>query len=56
MIYVLIVVGYLGGYVGGYPSTTFHEFTSRENCEAVKAEIMRYAEDSTRIHAFCSPK
>lgn len=56
MIWVLVVVGYLGGYVGGYSSTTFQEFTSKVACEAAVTEITAYAKGSSYIHPFCTAK
>lgn len=55
MVYVLIVVGYLSGYVGG-PITTFQEFTSVERCKAAAAVVVAYTDSDRHVKAECVPK
>lgn len=57
MIYVLMIVGSLGGYVSG-PVVMFQEleFTSQARCEAAAKIVSDYAARAAHIKAVCLPK
>lgn len=52
MIWVLVVIGWLGGYASG-PITTFQTFHSQAVCQAVAHKITNYVESDKRVMAFC---